>query len=509
MKTKYKRRKYDLGVQKVQVPSKGGLDDIASPVLSAAGTGAQLGSSFGPVGTAVGAGVGATVGLVTGYDSFIDANQKNAQAVATNKYIKDNQRAIDPQLQKYQAKKGIDMSKKYAEGSKEIEVERDELIFKKIGNKYKLKADFQGGKTHEQGGEDYVAQEGDVIYPGKQRDKVMSAYKRGDFAALETMRMKLPKDTNKDKFDGGTDYINWIKGVGKNSPVDNSLSVNPMLNDTPSVEDIQGNEQGMNDALGAKLGTKTVNDNNTNMTKIAGGINTAIQAAPTVYNTIKGMSKVAQPTRRYLNPELLKYNDESDPNRRIAQEQFNIDKSNINNQIGTRGQHLGALSQAGVGRYNRLADINNFEINRKVSINNANTGIKNQAQQTNLLLDNEYDNQYLQNKAAKTAFQTAATTGASSLSFNREQMNNQKNRDQILANTLKSNNFVGGADGNRYYKSGKMRDGKEIHYVEGDNTSEYYNDGTGFKKYRSGSSGINVGGTPAGVKVKRYKMKGC
>ena len=112
--------------------------------------------------------------------------------------------------QRLLAEDGMNISSK-----KPIEVEKDELILRKVGNIFKLKADFQKGKTHEQGGEPYMAKEGDVIFPGKMRKKVLSALNKQDYRAIETMRQMLPPDTpSKEEFRTGT---SGVEGTGKPS----------------------------------------------------------------------------------------------------------------------------------------------------------------------------------------------------------------------------------------------------------------------------------------------------
>lgn len=91
-----------------------------------------------------------------------------------------------------------------AHKTKPIEVEKDELVFDRDWN---LKADFKGGKSHSQGGEDYVAVDGDIIFPGKQREEVLAKYKAKDIKALEQMRSKLPKDKPVYKYQTGTREI--------------------------------------------------------------------------------------------------------------------------------------------------------------------------------------------------------------------------------------------------------------------------------------------------------------
>lgn len=80
-----------------------------------------------------------------------------------------------------------------------IEVEKDELIFRKNGNSpYKLVGDMIGGKTHEQGGEKVVAKEGDVIFPGKDRNLVLPLINNDGVVVnnnkFQKLRSRLPED---------------------------------------------------------------------------------------------------------------------------------------------------------------------------------------------------------------------------------------------------------------------------------------------------------------------------
>lgn len=80
-----------------------------------------------------------------------------------------------------------------------VEVERDELIFRPDEHGYQLVADFKGGKTHEQGGEPFIAKEGDVIFPGKERNSIIGMVDGTGrvhsemMKAFERARHRLPK----------------------------------------------------------------------------------------------------------------------------------------------------------------------------------------------------------------------------------------------------------------------------------------------------------------------------
>jgi hypothetical protein len=336
-----------------------------------------------------------------------------------------------------------------SDGVKPIEVEKDELVFSRSGKNYKLKADFKGGKTHEEGGEPYTASEGDVIYPGKHRSKVMAAYKRGDTAMLEAMRLNLPKDGDKAKYGldneepidntygtpfdmtgyKGTNYINATNKVTPTIPYNTPPSITSQTV-PPQV---------------VRPGTYYANSGRTINTNSGAGINAAAgiaQAAPTIYNTIRGATaKAQQPARRFYSPTKYNYNDLSDPNRRVALEQYNTDKYNSGLVAGSRGQAQSYLSQAGINNYKRQSDINNFEIGRHSEVNNMNTQLENQAKSTNLQLANQYDDQALQNEAKRTEYIGKGVEGASALAYNREMTNNLKDRDKTLMGLARTQHY--------------------------------------------------------------------
>lgn len=114
-----------------------------------------------------------------------------------------NRATVDPNIQKRVYATGTEG----IENTKAIEVEKDEIVMRKDSNgRFTKVADFKGGKSHMQGGEDYIAQEGDVIYPGNKRKEVNRMINQHDHVGLETMRMKLPKDSVS-KYKNGTRAI--------------------------------------------------------------------------------------------------------------------------------------------------------------------------------------------------------------------------------------------------------------------------------------------------------------
>lgn len=188
------KRQYGLGVQSViqrPLPPRGFGGQDAAGVLTGGATGFAAG---GPAGAAVGAGLNLFSSLANISQEKTQFN-KDLQQFKLDDIASQNRGIFNaneiPQQLNQPAAHG-----KYATGTGSVEVERDELVFQKTATgKYLLKQDFYGGKTHNQGGENYQATEGDIIFPGKDRKKVIKAYKAQDYPKLEAMRTSLPKDT--------------------------------------------------------------------------------------------------------------------------------------------------------------------------------------------------------------------------------------------------------------------------------------------------------------------------
>lgn len=202
LEKRFKPRKFVTGVQSVGARPTSNFDNTSATM----GVASTTMSGF-----ASGGAAGAALGLFTGLVKRDKEKRAAAEQLAEDTRIwkADSLDAAQsgtleanqlPQ-QLAQIAKGV-----YATGTEAVEVEKDELIFTKSQTgQYSLKADFQGGKTHNQGGEDYEAQDGDIIFPGKDRKKVMKAYKAQDYPKLESMRMSLPKDVPGGKAELGVD----------------------------------------------------------------------------------------------------------------------------------------------------------------------------------------------------------------------------------------------------------------------------------------------------------------
>lgn len=169
-----------------------GTKSVGGAALKGAAAGAAAGTAFGPIGTAVGGVVGGAVGAIgtaLGNKKIVKANEELTYKQQQARSLSNFQPAQNTQSQIYET------GTYAANMTKPVEVERDELVLRKNSlGKYSVAADFKGGKTHEQGGEDYILKEGDVVFPGKKRDKIMKLLKDDNNAGIESERMRLPKD---------------------------------------------------------------------------------------------------------------------------------------------------------------------------------------------------------------------------------------------------------------------------------------------------------------------------
>jgi len=233
-----KTKKYNLGVQKVDVsPGSQGNEKFLygnQYGQMGAGLGGTLGSGIGMIaGGPMGAQVGKLAGTALGYGAgYLIGNQKGKQIATEMDTQRGNElninRSIDYQNDNfsgkdmYQDKKMfentgyLDNKQLYAKyglknaPKEKIEVEKDEMIFRKDpkNGRTMLVADFKGGQPHSKGGEDFLAQDGDVIYPGKMRDQIKSLVGQDGYVTdeetFEAYRQQLPEDNESQEMKMGT-----------------------------------------------------------------------------------------------------------------------------------------------------------------------------------------------------------------------------------------------------------------------------------------------------------------
>jgi len=196
---------------------------VGQKALTGVGAGASIGKNFGPWGAAIGGVAGGLTGLISGL--FDKKNQPtSAEKIAKNNNFLTEQstKNLLPESAFGQSMKLRDGMSMENPGHKMVEVEADELVLRKVGNRYKKVADFVGGKSHEQGGEPYVAKEGDIIVPGKNRKATLKNIKNRNWRAVSSLVQSLPKDTDQREMREGTRYVKTYEegtsGVSTNPP---------------------------------------------------------------------------------------------------------------------------------------------------------------------------------------------------------------------------------------------------------------------------------------------------
>lgn len=193
--------------------------DWAGNVVGMAAAGGQIGSVAGPYGFLIGTAAGALIGA--GGSLLDENNQPDGDDVIAqgNKFdLSNRMKTIGGEntfieQAEWWGKDGMNVKGE----TKQIEVEKDELVLRKTGKAFRKVADFRGGKPHEMGGEQYVASKGDIIIPGKHRAKVNRMLKNRRWSAIESVRQSLPTD------------------IGQ--PAANGMVVDPPVKDTiPTTE---------------------------------------------------------------------------------------------------------------------------------------------------------------------------------------------------------------------------------------------------------------------------------
>ncbi|MDO7847632.1 hypothetical protein Q5H92_14785 [Hymenobacter sp. M29] len=467
------------GLHQVSVPPPGNSGDVLNSALQ----GGLAGSQFGPIGGFLG-GLG---GLGMGLLQSSQQDAANQQALKRNQFVKANELVdgYDPtSVQRGQ----------YAQGTEEvgnhkpIEVEKDELVFRKVGDKFRLKADFQKGKSHSQGGEEYLAAEGDVIFPGKQRGKVLAAYQEGNHAKLEGMRVKLPRDTNPEgKAAMGVDGTDPNSGMytdpynkrGKYGQYGQALDQGNYLSPFDPANPYQGNgvlayqPQGQpkptyyaepkgltpitpRNSLDGGVGNgfqipsslaplsgvgvtspSTSPASNTGPETALGGegmgLGNALKYASVASNLIQGFSTPEKVPESYLDPVLNQYSDRSAPQRRQSTMVRNAQVVNARNASGGSVSNLRSNQQiAEAENYGRRQEIDNREQGRADDIRASNVGIVNQTNSINSQKRDQYNQLNGQARANAQAYKDAAFGQLSSLGNAMEQEGYLRSRDAKL-----------------------------------------------------------------------------
>jgi len=280
-----------------------------------------------------------------------------------------------------------------------LEVERDEIVAKKINGKYKVKADFKGGPTHEEGGIQYSADKGDVVFPKKDRQKVVAALKTKDNNKLDMIKNKLPEMSLKGK---------------------------PKAKFGAVVKDVFGKAKGYankEDAAGR-----------TNISK-------ALDYTSSIATLGKSLKKPETVSRNFLSPDKIEYKDRSSKVRQDVMDASKIESSNIDRMTGGNAGVALANKRASVAnKMKAMTSINVAEVSRADQIKARNVGEKSRVKAINLELVNKYNELDAQNRAASGAYQDQAISDMNRI--RNQQITDELNakRDKRMLEMVKSNN---------------------------------------------------------------------
>jgi hypothetical protein len=407
-----------------------GKKSVVGSALSGVASGAGAGFAVGgPIGAAIGGGVMGAVGVV----GAIMGNDKAEKEKARLRLEAERKEALShfAPAQNTQANM-YEFGTSGANMTKPVEVEKDEVVLRKNAlGKFILKADFKGGKSHSKGGEDYVLEQGDIVFPGSKRNLIMKSLKSGNHTKIESERLRLPKDlpAETQKLEGGINYTNQI--TKPNIPTVPSWLQQPTYQ--TKVYDTN------NDIKEGYIKQEAKPKDKKNTTDWG----SLIQYAPSISNVIKGFQTPEKIEREYYKPETVKYKDLSENLRKESNLQAEVDKENATRFSGGSAQVARAgKAMASAARFRRLQGIDAQEQQRADTINSINVGTRNQAKGTNIDLKSKYDELDAMNRAAVDAYfdQGVSDFGRITNQIRRDKAMN-KIQDVALSN-LETDNYI-------------------------------------------------------------------
>jgi hypothetical protein len=108
---------------------------------------------------------------------------------------------------------------------------------------------------------------------------------------------------------------------------------------------------------------------------------------------------------------------------------------------GNAGTYLANVGAASASKFKRMQQVNNTEADRKVNIQNANTELENNAQLTNLNLNNQYDDLDLRNKGAKQEILATGLSQLSSYGQTKAIERGLRKNDEIMMENLETSQY--------------------------------------------------------------------
>lgn len=481
-----------------------GKKSVGGAALSGAASGAAIGATVGgPWGAAIGGVVGGAAGAVTAVagnkkiDKAIKEENQNKAMIRSQSQFQPTQNTQSP----------IYENGTYASKMTEpVEVEKDEVVLRKgIDGLYKLVADFKGGKSHEEGGEDYILKEGDVVFPGKKRDKIMKSLETGDMSSIEKERAKLPKTLPAKLEDGYRGPVYKLKKpVEMPDRLDWWNDPKEFFTTTPTVSGDTSTAQAANPSTGksstgikktpapvksvekpwtpiksrkeATVSPKTayipstglrgkdsmfkrVEDHRAEVAKqvaeqerqekiarrerLGESLENIGSYAPAISNIVQGMQRPSRVTKRFLTPDTLEYKDRSAGLRKESDIQARMDAENAARFSGGSAQVARAgKAMASTAKSKRSQAISEGEAARADAIQAQNVGIRNQAKAGNLELANQYEAMDAQNRAAVDAYFNRGMSDLYNIGRQKRMDKKMEKQQDLMLKMLEQRNFT-------------------------------------------------------------------
>ncbi len=152
--------------------------------------------------------------------------------------------------------------------------------------------------------------------------------------------------------------------------------------------------------------------------------------------------KSSQEQANLLAPELLQYQDMSDPLRTKSRQAYRINAANARNFSGGNiGNVRANLSQASAEDFERQQAINNEEVSRSLQIQNANVGLKNNFKVMNAQEKARVAEINAMNSSKKSEYLGKGLEGLQDYANTQQQNRAIREQNDILAGSLENGSY--------------------------------------------------------------------
>lgn len=271
----------------------------------------------------------------------------------------------------------------------------------------------------------------------------------------------------------------WGKGT-KNNPnnfgemVDkwvgyNSLPNNSLPNDEVKLKDISETPNNTPINYGTNLPDPELkesnntldeqeSDNDPESSSFSEKANKVLKYSSIVNNLITGQKPIEEISRRFYNPENLRYTDRSAYDRRSIAENRNFQMGSLRGKGISAGQQQSYAGQIGSRYLSANERANQLETQRFDTTRNYNIAQRNQAALQNLGLSNQYDDIDRQSKAVRKRYSDVGLSELATIAQVNEQRDYMKarnkkedERDQKVLNSMRTRDYYLDEDWNTIY----------------------------------------------------------